>query len=214
VHTDATLTAGAIPWPAGEDRPDLVTLTPHLFYGPQGIGALRVRRGIRLGPLVEGGTQEGGLRAGTEPVAAIVGFGSAARLAVAGMKARAARAAAGADHLRASLRDRIEDTVPTGHPARRVPGHLSLCIRGIDAEAALSALDAQGIEAASGSPCTTAVRKTSHVLKAIGVDPLLARGALIFSFGELSREGDAERTCRVLADVVERLRRLSPLALR
>jgi cysteine desulfurase len=213
VHADATLTAGAIPWPAGPDQPDLVTLTPHLFCGPQGVGALRVRRGVRLGPLVEGGTQEGGLRAGTEPVAAIVGFGSAARRAAAGWEARAARAAARADLLRALLDQRIEDVVPTGHPVRRVPGHLSVCVRGIDAEAALSALDEQGIEAASGSPCTTAVRKTSHVLEAIGTDPVLARGALIFSFGEMNRDGDAERACQVLAEVVERLRRLSPLAL-
>src|SRR6267143_2704291 len=80
-HTDATLTAGTLPWPSGPDVPDLVTLTAHQFYGPQGIGALRVRPGLRLAPLIEGGTQEGGLRAGTEPLAALVGFGAAARLA-------------------------------------------------------------------------------------------------------------------------------------
>jgi cysteine desulfurase len=214
VHADATLTAGAIPWTGAPDQPDLVTLAPHLFYGPQGIGALRVRCGTRLAPLVEGGTQEGGLRAGTEPVAAIVGFGAAARLAAAGMDGWTARAAARAARLRMILQRRIEEVVLTGHPARRVPGHLSLCVRGIDAEAALSALDAEGIDAASGSPCTTAVRKPSHVLEAIGLDPLLARGALMFTFGEANRDGDAEKAGEVLARVVERLRRLSPLALR
>jgi cysteine desulfurase len=212
VHCDAAMTAGILPWPGGQDQPDLVTVAPQAFYGPQGVGALRVRRGLRLAPLVEGGTQEGGLRAGTEPVASLVGFGTAARLAHAFMERRARKAAALAGGLRALLADRLKGGVPTGHPTRRIPGHLSLCVEGVEAEALLQALDAEGVEAASGSACTTEARKPSHVLEAIGVDPVLARGALTLAFGELSRDDDVEAVGAILPRVVGRLRELSPLA--
>jgi cysteine desulfurase len=211
-HTDAALTAGAIPLPRGDDRPDLVTLTPHLFYGPQGIGALRVRRGVRLAPLVEGGAQEAGRRAGTEALAVAVGFGAAARLAAGEMEARGRRSAARAGALQRRLSETLDGVVMTGHPTRRVPGLLSLCLRGIEAESLLTALDAEGVEAASGSACTTAVRKPSHVLQAIGLDPVLARGAVTFAFGEANGDGDAAEVARLLPPLVERLRRLSPLA--
>src|SRR2546426_4232603 len=210
-HTDATLTAGALPWPTGPDLPDLVTLTAHLCYGPQGIAALRVAPGLRLAPLIEGGTQEGGLRAGTEPVAAVAGFGAAARLAARDMSRRASRASTLAGRLRRGLMARFDDLVFTGHPERRLPGHVSLCVRGVDAEAMLRELDSEGIEAASGSACTTAVRKPSHVLEAIGVDPVSARGALTFTFGETNRDEDADVVAATLPRVVARLRELSPL---
>jgi cysteine desulfurase len=212
LHCDATLTAGALAWPSGPDAPDLVTLSGHLFYGPQGIAALRVRAGLRLAPLIEGGAQEGGMRAGTEPVAIVAGFGAAARLAVAEMGRRGARASLLAARLRGHLGDALGGVEYTGHPERRVPGHLSLCVRGVDAEALLRALDAEGIEAASGSACTTAVRKTSHVLEAIGVDPVTARGALTISFGETNRDSDSGRVAAALGQTVSRLRALSPLA--
>jgi len=209
LHTDASHTAAALPWPAGRDQPDLVTLTAHLCYGPQGIAALRVAPGLRLLPLIEGGTQEGGLRAGTEPLYAVAGFGAAARLAAQEMGRRASHASGLARRLRESLR--IDDLVFTGHPERRLPGHLSLCVRGADAEAMLRELDCEGIEAASGSACTTTVRKPSHVLEAIGVDPLTARGALTFSFGDANGDADPAVTAGALQKVVSRLRRISPL---
>jgi len=211
LHCDATLTAGALPWPQAPDAPDLVTVSAHLLYGPQGIAALRVREGIRLAPLLEGGTQEGGMRAGTEPLSAVAGFGAAARLALSEMEGRSARAAALANRLRRALAGRLDGLEPTGHPERRIPGHVSLCVRGVDAEAMVLALDSEGIDAASGSACTTAVRKPSHVLEAIGVDPVTARGALTFSFGETNRESDPDRVAGALIRVTERLRALSPL---
>ena len=211
-HSDAALTAGVLPWPDGPDTPDLVTVSAHLMYGPPGIAALRLRSGIRLAPQIEGGTQEGGLRAGTEPVALAAGFGVAADLARSGMEARDARASAHASRLLATLDGRLPDLQPTGHPERRVPGHVSLCVRGVDAEAMLQALDAEGIEAASGSACTTAVRRPSHVLEAIGVDPLTSRGALTFSFGEMTRDTDPARVAEALVESTARLRSLSPLS--
>ena len=211
VHCDATATAGCLPWPRASDRPDLVTLTPHLFYGPQGVGALRVPRGVRIAPLIEGGTQESGLRAGTEALAAIVGFGVAARLAALRMTERAGRAAGLADRLRRALLERTDGIVLTGHPTLRIPGHLSLCVRGLEAELLLRALDDAGIEAASGSSCTTGAGKPSHVLEAIGLDPVLSRGALTFSFGEANRDGDAETVADSLQAILTRLREMSPL---
>jgi cysteine desulfurase len=214
LHSDAAMTAGSLPWPTEGTGPDLVTISPLLFQGPQGVAALRVRRGVRLAPLIEGGAQEGGLRAGTEPVAAIVGFGAAARRALTDMVERGDRAARLARRLRRILSERIEALLYTGHPEVRVPGHLSLCIGGTNADALLSALDANGIEASSGSACTTVVRKPSHVLEAIGVDPVVARGALIFSFGERNDERDPGAVGEILPSIVARLRELSPLPFR
>ena len=210
-HCDATVTGGRVPWPAGGDRPDLVTVASHLLGGPAGVAALRVRDGLRIAPLIEGGAQERGLRAGTEPVAAAVGFGAAATLARTRMAGRAVRDERRATTLLRLLRERIDGIVATGHPTLRVPGLVTLCLRAIEAEALLSALDEAGIEAASGSACTTEVRKPSHVLTAIGIDPILARGAMTFAFGETNGEADAESVAGILPGLVERLRALSPL---
>lgn len=211
VHSDATVTAGLLPWPPATPSPDLVTVTPHLFYGPGGIGALRVRQGIRLAPLIEGGQQEGGMRAGTESLAAIAGFGAAAAMAIRQRQHRASRATRMAGRLLERLRPLPPGVILTGHPTGRVPGLLTLCCRGIEAEALLRALEEEGIDAASGSACTTAVGKPSHVLEAVGVDPVAARGALSLAFGEANVEPDADRVADVLPRLIARLRDLSPL---
>jgi cysteine desulfurase len=211
VHCDATVTAGLLPWPPTSPSPDLVTVTPHLFYGPPGIGALRVRQGIRLAPLIEGGQQEGGLRAGTESLAAIAGFGAAAAMAVRRRQQRATRASWLARRMLDRLQPLMAGMVTTGHPNERVPGLLTLCFRGIEAEALLQALQGEGIDAASGSACTTEVGKSSHVLEAIGIDPIVARGALSLAFGEASEDSDPDRVADVLPRLVSRLRDLSPL---
>ncbi len=211
VHVDATVTAGLLPLLDGDAGPDLITLTPHLFYGPPGVGALRVRRGVRLAPLIEGGSQEGGLRAGTESLAAIVGFGAAAALASRERTRRAARIGALARRSARLLFEQIDDMVATGHPEGRVPGLLTFCVRGVEAEALLQSLEHEGIDAASGSACTTEVSKSSHVLEAIGIDPVLARGALSLSFGESNGENDPDTLADLLPKIVRRLRQLSPL---
>src|SRR5262245_46753262 len=211
LHCDATLTAGTPAWPPGPILPDLVTITAHLMYGPQGAAALRVRADRRLAPLIEGGEQEGGLRAGAEPLAALAGFGAAALLAMRDGGRRARDGASRAARLRHAAVSAIDGLLMTGHPDRRVPGHVSLCVGGVDAEAMLRDLDAVGIAAASGSACTTAVRKPSHVLGAIGLDPVTARGALTFSFGDLNADDDPDLVSRALSRIVTRLRSLSLL---
>lgn len=209
-HCDASVTAGLLPWTGTGRRADLVTLTPHLFNGPQGVAALCVRGSRRLKPLIEGGSQEGGLRAGTEPLAALVGFGVAADLAVQEGPTRAGLAEGRAQDLRRRLTSALDGVLFTGAPHNRVPGHLSLCVRGAEAEAILRDLDALGIEASSGSACATEVGKPSHVLEAIGVDPAMARGALTFMFGFGNADGDAALASESLERAVRRLRAIGP----
>jgi cysteine desulfurase len=211
LHCDATATAGLWPLPQDPASPALLTLTPHLFRGPQGVAALRVETSHRLRPLIEGGSQEGGLRPGTASVAALVGFGRAAGIALAERADRAAAAARLAELFRDKLRSSLTDFEFTGDPGNRLPGHVSLCVRGAEAEALLRDLDAAGIEAASGSACTTEVGKPSHVLLAIGVDPVLARGALTFMFGAGNGATDALRAAEALTAAAARIRSLSPL---
>ena len=210
LHCDATATAGHVELPEASLIPDLVTFAPHLFNGPQGVAALRVASALDLRPLVEGGVQEQGLRPGTEPVAAIVGFGVAADIATSEGAASSAVASRRAASLRALIGKAVQEIRFTGDPTGRIPGHLSLCVRGAEAEALLRALDGDGIEAASGSACTTEAGKPSHVLQAIGIDPLLARGALTFMFGLGNDDDDPTLVATSLAGAVARLRALSP----
>jgi len=211
VHTDATLTAGLFPGLWRDLEVDLLTLAPHLFHGPKGIGALLVREGTRLRPQIEGGIQEGGLRAGTIGTALAVGFGEASRLAREEAPGRCVRLRDLASNLRGLLESDLEDWVPTGDPSERVPGHLSLCLRWVEGEAVLGLLDDAGIQAGSGSACTLGAGKPSHVLRAIGVDPILSRGAVDFCFGIFSTAEDVKLVGQALPDVVAALRRLSPL---
>ncbi len=208
LHVDATASACHVALPA--DAADLLTIAPHLFYGPLGTAALRVRSGVSIRPLIEGGTQEAGLRPGSEAVGLLAGFGVAAGLLLAERGRRAARASRLARRFRRALAGRLDRLTFTGHPRQRIPGHVSLCAAGVEAEAVLVALDVEGIEAASGSPCTTLARRTSHVLEAIGTDPVLARGALTFMFGEDSDESDPAILARALTAIVQRLRRMAP----
>ncbi|HKQ98191.1 MAG TPA: cysteine desulfurase family protein [Candidatus Polarisedimenticolia bacterium] len=210
VHADAVAIAGRVAFTDGP-RPDFEVITPHLFNGPAGIAALRIRRGSSLRPLVEGGIQEGGLRAGTLPVAAVVGFGRAAELSLAEGAGRAVTAERLARELRSRLAAALPDATFTGDATARIPGHLSLVVRGAEAEALLRGLDEAGIEASSGSACLAGAGKPSHVLLACGVDPAAARGALTFSFGAGNRPEDPERIATTLTAVAARLRALSPL---
>ena len=211
LHTDATLTAGLFPGLWAQIEPDLLSLAPHLFHGPRGIGALVVREGVRLKPQMEGGTQEGGLRAGTSSVALAVGFGEAARLARTEAAERVRRRSDLASKMRARLEQSLEDWVATGDPDGRLPGHLSLCLRYVEGEAALGLLEDAGIAAGSGSACTRGAGKASHVLEAIGIEPVLARGALDFCFGAFSADSEPAQAAGALVEVAARLRALSPL---
>ncbi|MFC1873719.1 cysteine desulfurase family protein [Chloroflexota bacterium] len=210
-HTDAIATAGVIPVDIKELGVDALSLAGNQFYGPKGVGALWVRRGVRIMPLLDGGVQEGGRRAGTENVPAIAGLGKAAELAKANLGARVEQLTALRDRLLEGLPARVEHVVVTGHPKHRMPGNASFCVEFIEGEAMLMLLNAQGVAVTSGSACTSRALKASHVIIAMGLSHEIAQGSLLFSFGLDNTGEDVDYVLEVLPPVVDRLRQMSPL---
>lgn len=210
-HTDAVATAGTIPLNVRELGVDALSLAGNQFYGPKGVGALWVRKGLRIMPLLDGGVQEGGRRAGTENVPAIVGLGKAAELAATNMAARTKHLTALRDRLLTELPAKIGHTMVTGHPQNRLPGHASFCVEFIEGEAMLLLLNSQGIAVSSGSACTSRALKASHVLIAMGISHELAQGSLLFGLGLDNTLEDIDYVLEVLSPVVNRLRQMSPL---
>lgn len=210
-HTDAVATVGNIPVDVKDLGVDSLSMTAHQFYGPKGAAALYVREGQRIIPLVLGGIQEGGRRAGTENVPAIVGMGKAATLAKSEMRKRM-------EHVKV-LRDRlidgitkIENVRPTGHPEHRLPGHASFCVEYIEGEGMLLLLAAKGIYVASGSACTSKALKASPVLLSMGIPTHIAHGSVVFSLGDGNNEAQVDYTLEEFPQIIKRLRELSPFA--
>jgi len=210
-HTDAVATAGTIPVDVKALGVDSLSLAGNQFYGPKGVGALYVKRGVRILPLIDGGIQEGGRRAGTENVPAIAGLGKAAELAVKDMQARIERVSKIRDRLINELPARIDHVVVTGHPQNRTPGNSSFCIEFIEGESMLMLLDSKGIGVTSGSACTSKALKASHVLIAIGLPHEIAQSSLLISSGIYNKLDDVDYLLEVMPPIVERLRQMSPL---
>ena len=213
-HTDAVAAVGQIPIDVGDLGVDLLSLAGNALYGPQGTGALFVRQGVRLAPLLHGGIQERGLRSGTENVAGLVGLGVAASLATAEMESQAKWLRQLRDRVIEGIYNRIPHVSLTGHPDQRLPGHASFTVSYVEGESMLVSLDLEGIAAASGSSCTARDLKISHVLTAIGVDHAEAQGSLVFTLGIDNTDDDIDRFLIELPPIVERLRQMSPLYLR
>ena len=210
-HTDAVATAGNLPVDVKELGVDLLSLAGNQFYGPKGAGALYVKRATRIMPLIDGGVQEGGRRAGTENVPAIVGLGVAAELAASEMEQRRAHVLPLRDRLIERLTGEIDHLYLTGHSTRRLPGHVSVVVEYIEGEAMLLLLNMQGIAASSGSTCTSRALKASHVLTAMGFDPGLANGSLLMTLGSGNSAEDVDYFMDVFPPIVDRLRQMSPL---
>ena len=210
-HTDAAATAGTIPVDVGELGVDALSLAGNQFYGPKGVGALWVRKGVRIMPLLDGGIQEGGRRAGTEDVPAIVGLGTAAELARANMAARIEHLSPLRDRLLKELPGKIDHVVVTGHPQTRLPGNASFCVEFIEGEAMLMLLNSQGIAVSSGSACTSRALKASHVLIGMGISHALAQGSVLFTFGIDNTGEDVDYVLEMMPPMVDRLRQMSPL---
>ncbi len=211
-HTDAIQGLGKIPISAGEIRADLVSLSAHKIYGPQGVGALYIRKGTRVRPLTYGGHHERGKRPGTENLAGIVGFGEACRLALEDLESEADRLRLLRDRLCSDISERISRVKLNGAPGLRLPNTLNLSFEFVEGEGILLGLEEQGIAAATGSACTSGELAPSHVLSAMGVEAALAQGSIRFSLGRENTLEDILHTVEVLVPVVRRLREMSPFS--
>ena len=209
-HTDAVQAVGHIPVDVSAWNCDMLSLSGHKFHGPRGVGALYVRRGLRLPPLIHGGGQEKGRRSGTENVAGAVGLAAALREAVDGLEARSVLLAARRDRLIEGL-TRLPCSRLTGDPVYRLPGTASFVFEGVEGEALLLHLDAKGICASSGSACSSASLDPSHVLLAIGLPHEVAHGSLRLSLGEENTDEDVDYLLQAVPEVVEYLRNMSPV---
>jgi cysteine desulfurase len=211
LHTDAVATVGTIPADVQELGVDALSLAGNQFHGPQGSGALWLRRKTGISPLLEGGIQEADLRSGTHNVPAIVGLGKAAELAAREIQQRVERISRLRDMLISGVLDSVPHSILTGHREKRLPGNASFCIRFIEGEAMLAYLSSDGVAAASGSACTAKYLKSSHVLDAMGIDAEVAQGSLLFTLGIENTGEDVDLVLKVLPPIVERLRHMSPL---
>ena len=209
-HTDAVQAVGHIPVDVNEDSIDLLSASAHKFHGPKGVGFLYARKGIRLTNLIEGGAQERGKRAGTENVPGIAAMATALKDAVANMDRNAALLTANRDRLIEGL-TKIPHSALNGDAKRRLPGNVNFCFEGIEGESLLLLLDDKGIEASSGSACTSGSLDPSHVLLAIGRVHDVAHGSLRLSIGEDLSGEDADYIIRSVSEVVEYLRSFSPI---
>lgn len=210
-HTDAVQAVGNYPVDVKADNIDLLSLSGHKLYGPKGIGAIYIRKGVRIEAVQQGGAQERSLRAGTENVPGIVGLGKAAAQAHAAMEERIAHVKALRDQLIAGIQATIPDIKLNGHPTDRLPGNVNFSFSYIEGESLLLNLDLKGIAASSGSACTSGSLDPSHVLLAMGMTHETAHGSLRLSLGKGNTAEDVAYCLEVLPQIVERLRSMSPL---
>lgn len=210
-HSDAVQAVGKIPINLKKNKIDMLSIVGHKLHAPKGVGALYIRRRTRFSPTIMGGAQEKGKRGGTENVASIVGFGKACELATRKMSEENTRVKALRDRLEREVLAKLPDTFVNGHREQRLPNTVNFAFDFIEAEAVLLLLDKNNICASSGSACTTGSLDPSHVLKAMGLTPARARGAVRFSLSVYNTDHDIDRVLSVLPGIVERLRAMSPL---
>jgi cysteine desulfurase len=210
-HTDAVATVGNIPVNVHELGVDLLSFSGPSFGGPKGTGALFFKKNTRLMPLIHGGIQESGRRAGTENMPGIVGFGRAAELVAIGLPEKEKHVRKLRDRLITGVLDHIEKVTLTGHPKDRLPGHASFCFEGIEGEALIFMIAASSIYANTGSACASKALKTSPVLGAIGIRADLAQGSIVFTFNQSNTIEQIEYTLNKLEKAVKRLRSFSPI---
>jgi len=210
-HVDAVAAAGKVPINVKEENIDLLSLSSNDLYGPKGVGALYIKAGTKIQPIIQGGGQERGLRSGTENIPGIVGMGKAAEIAKKEMEAEGKRLTALRDKLIKGVLDKIDYSFLNGHPTKRLPNNANLRFSYIEGESLILGLDMYGVQVSSGSACTSKTLEPSHVLLAIGLAHEEAHGSLVFTLGKQNLEEDVDYVLEVLPDVVKRLRALSPL---
>lgn len=207
-HTDATQAVGKIPVDVAGLNADLLSLSAHKMYGPKGVGALYIRRRVRLEPIFDGGGHERGMRSGTLPVPNIVGFGTACELCADWPREEWDQTGHLRDRLHTGLLDRIDDCTLNGHPSERLPGSLNVSFANVNGEALLMAL--KNVAVSSGSACTSASVEPSYVLRAMGVPDELARASIRFGLGRFSTAEEVDFAIEEVTRVVGRLRAINP----
>ena len=210
-HTDAVQAVGAIPIDVKALNVDMLSLSAHKFNGPKGIGALYIRKGLRISPFIFGGAQERNMRAGTENLASIVGLGKAIEIATAELDDHAKYLIQLRDKLINGVLKAIPDVRLNGHPTERLPNNFNMCFRYIEGESLLMRLDLAGVEGSSGSACTSGSLDPSHVLLAIGLPHEIAHGSLRLTLGIDTTAEDVEYVLGELPKIVQILRDMSPL---
>jgi len=211
LHVDATAAVGKVPIDVVKENIDLLTLSSNDLYGPKGVGALYIRRGVKLLPIIHGGGQERGLRSGSENIPGIVGMGKAAELAKEEIQTEAERLTGLRDSLISGLLKEVPESYLNGHPTQRLPNNANMRFSYIEGESLLLGLDALGVQASSGSACTSKTLEPSYVLLAIGLKHEEAHGSVLFTLGKGNREEEVNYVVKVVPGIVRRLRILSPL---
>jgi len=210
-HTDAVQAIGSVRINVKEQNIDMLSLAGHKFYGPKGVGALYIRKGVKLVSILHGGSQERKRRAGTENVPGIIGIGKAIELAYQKFDEHNNRITMLRDKLIKGVMEKVPYTRLNGHPERRLPNNANFCFEFIEGESLLLNLDMKGIAGSSGSACSSGSLEPSHVLLAIGLPHEIAHGSLRLSLGEVNTEEDVDYVLQVLPEIVDRLRQMSPL---
>ena len=209
-HTDAATVVEYLPLDVQKLGVDLLTLGSHKFGGPKGVGILYIRKGTKILPITFGGHHEKKLWPGTEPVPLIVGMAEALSLASSGQRLVSSRVTKLRDKLIKGVFQKIPGTILTGHPSKRLPDIASFCFKGVEGEAILLRLDAEGIAASSGSACTSGSLEPSHVLLAMGIPPEIAHGSIRFSLGRETTEEDINYVLEKLPKIIKQLREMAP----
>jgi cysteine desulfurase len=210
-HVDAVAAAGKVPINVKEENIDLLSISSNDMYGPKGVGALYIKKGTKIQPIIQGGGQENGLRSGTENIPGIVGMGKAAELTTVDMLSEGKRLTRLRDKLIKDVLETIDHSFLNGHPTQRLPNNANLRFSYIEGESLILGLDMYGIQISSGSACTSKTLEPSHVLLAIGLAHEEAHGSLVFTMGKQNLEDDVDYVTEMLPEVVKRLRALSPL---
>ncbi len=210
-HTDAVQSVGHYPINVKELGIDMLGLSGHRFYGPKGIGALFIRKGIRVLPLIHGGIQESGKRAGTENIPGIVGLGKAAEIAKNEMDEYIPKIIKLRDKLTKGITEKIERVKLNGHQNKRLPNHINLSYEFLEGESILMMINMKGVAAASGSACQSKALKASQALTAMGVSVELAQGSILFSLGKYNTEEEVDFVIQEMPAIIEKLRMMSPL---
>jgi Cysteine sulfinate desulfinase/cysteine desulfurase and related enzymes len=211
LHSDGVATAGIIPVDVKSLGVDSYSFSSQQMYGPKGAAALYLKKGIKIRPLILGGTQERGRRAGTENIPSIIGFGKACRIAKEEINDNSVQIQALRDRLIKGVNSSIENIKLNGHPTQRLPGNVHMSFEYIEGESIILLLNSEGIAAASGSSCASHALKTSHVLLSIKLSPAIANGSILFSIGKYNTEAEIEKVISVLPGIAEKLRKMSPL---